>query len=143
MSDRRRKGEADPVELAALADGTLAPARREALEAEVAASPELAARLAEQERAVALARGAGAEIEAPAGLRARVESRSRGRRSRRLVVAVAAIALGLAAAAVAVIGPGGGSAQRFHAALAGTAGEAGRATLTRTDSGWRIDLDAT
>ena len=44
------------AELAALADGSLAPGRRAALEARVAASSELADRLGEQQRAVALAR---------------------------------------------------------------------------------------
>ena len=56
---RRRddeNGRNDVAELAALADGSLAPDRRAALEARVAASPELADRLAEQERALALAR---------------------------------------------------------------------------------------
>ena len=69
------------AELAALADGSLAPARRAALEARVAASPELADRLAEQERAVALARSAAAEVEAPAALRARIEGQRRARRA--------------------------------------------------------------
>ena len=49
-------GSAELAELAALADGSLAPERRAALEARVAAIPELADRLAEQQRAVALAR---------------------------------------------------------------------------------------
>ena len=72
---RRQHDEAGPrelAELAALADGSLAPERRAALEARVAASPELADRLAEQQRAVALARGAAAGVEAPAALRARI-----------------------------------------------------------------------
>jgi len=41
-------GDREIAELAALADGSLAPERRVALEARVAASPELADRLAEQ-----------------------------------------------------------------------------------------------
>jgi anti-sigma factor RsiW len=61
-------------ELAALADGSLAPERRAELEAHVEASPILADRLAEQERAVALLQGAGDEVEAPAGLRARLDA---------------------------------------------------------------------
>src|SRR2546421_9258592 len=71
----RRKDEAggqEVAELAALADGSLAPERRAALEARVAASPELAERLAEQQRAVALARSVVAEVKAPAGLRAHI-----------------------------------------------------------------------
>jgi len=61
---RRRRadeeGDREIAELAALADGSLAPERRAALEAQVAASSELAARLAEQERAVSLTRSAAA-----------------------------------------------------------------------------------
>ena len=54
---RRREdedGNQEIAELAALADGSLAPGRRGELEARVAASSELADRLAEQQRAVAL-----------------------------------------------------------------------------------------
>lgn len=72
----------EPVELAALADGSLAPERRAALEARVAASPELAARLAEQQRTHALIQGVTATVEAPAGLRRRLEA-ERGSRRRR------------------------------------------------------------
>ena len=57
----RRGGE---EELAALADGSLAPEHRAELEARIEASPILADRLAEQERAVALLQGAGDEVEA-------------------------------------------------------------------------------
>src|SRR5215468_5436635 len=70
-------------ELAALADGSLEPERRAALEARVAASPELADRLAEQQRAVALARSAIEAVGAPASLRAQIE---RGRRTARAPV---------------------------------------------------------
>ena len=99
---RRRQDEAggqEIAELAALADGSLAPERRAALEARVAASPELADRLAEQQRAVALARSAANEVEAPAALRARIEAQRRARRvpaPRRLVLigAAATAALG-------------------------------------------------
>ncbi len=57
-----------------------------------------------------------------------------------------------AAAAIVAVGVGlsvldsGTSAQRFHAALASTElspGATGEATLTKTTSGWRIELDAT
>src|SRR6188472_3493246 len=74
VSLRRREADEEVFELAALADGSLAPDRRAALEAQVAASPELAEQLAEQQRAVALAQGAAAEVDAPASLRARVEA---------------------------------------------------------------------
>ena len=82
---RRREdenGAQEVVELAALADGTLAPERRAALEARVAASSELTERLAEQQRAVTLMRSAAEDIEAPAALRARIEAQRRGRRVR-------------------------------------------------------------
>src|SRR5689334_496008 len=121
---RRRPDQDEHAELAALADGTLPPERQAALEAEVAASPELADRLAEQRRAVTLAQSAAAEIEAPAGLRARVEAQRRERErrpSRRLVAIGAAAATVVVLAVVAgVLSSGGTSAQRFHTALAAT-----------------------
>lgn len=149
---RRRRDESDDyelAELAALADGSLAPERRAALEARIAASAELADRLAEQERAVALTRSAAAEVEAPADLRARIEAR---RHTRRLPVRPTAVLLGAAAtAAVALIlalgvFDSGTSAERLYVALAATEsapGAEGDATLTKADSGWRIELDAT
>ena len=149
---RRRHGEGghELAELAALADGSLAPERRAALEARVAASPELADRLAEQQRAVMLASSAAAEVEAPAALRRRVDAR---RRERRRPGPSRLVAIGATAAAVAAaigIGVGvfgsGTSAESFHSALAATdlaPGANGEATLTKTSSGWRIELDAT
>jgi anti-sigma-K factor RskA len=145
---RMRRG--DEKELAALADGSLAPERRAELEAHIDASATLADRLAEQERAVALLRGAGDEVEAPAGLRARLDAQRSARTvrtPRRLAlggIAVAAVAA--AAIAVAVVAGSGSHGTRFQAALGPTplAPEAtGAATLTRTTSGWRIHLDAT
>jgi hypothetical protein len=142
----RRGGE---EELAALADGSLAPERRAELEAQIDASPILADRLAEQERAVALLRGAEAEVEAPAGLRARLEAQRPARTvrtPRRLALgAVAAAAVAAAAVAVVVVGSGSHGA-RYRAALAPTPlgrSARGEASLTRTPSGWRINLHAT
>lgn len=148
---RRRRDEAgqEPAELAALADGSLAPERRAALEARVGSSPELAERLAEQQRAVALMQGAATEAEAPAALRARVEAqRRRGRPlpMRRLVLVGAAAAAALAVAIGVTVFRSGSYGQSFHAALAPTdvaTGARGEATLTKTSSGWRIRLDAT
>ena len=135
--------------MAALADGSLAPKRRAELEARVAADSELADRLAEQRRAVALARSAAAEVEAPPALRALITKPSRARRApmRRGAVLIGigvpvllAVAIGLR-----VVGSGT-SSQRFHAALAPTKlapAAGGEVTLTKTASGWRIQLDAT
>jgi hypothetical protein len=143
----RRSGE---EELAALADGSLAPEHRAELEARIEASPILADRLAEQERAVGLLRGAGDEVEAPAGLRARLEAQRSARTvrtPRRLALGGVAAAAVAAAAIVAVVVVGSGSSgTRFQAALGPTPlapGASGEATLTRTTSGWRIHLDAT
>jgi hypothetical protein len=152
---RRRRadegGDQEIAELAALADGSLAPEQRVALEARVAASSELADRLAEQQRAVALTRSAAEEVVAPAALRARIEAQRRPRRARsprRFVLAGAATAAAVVVAVgvgVSVLGSGT-SAESFHAALAATdlaPGATGGATLTKTTSGWRIELDAT
>jgi Anti-sigma-K factor rskA, C-terminal len=147
---RDENGGQELAELAALADGSLAPERRAALEARVAASPELADRLAEQQRAVTLATSAAAEVEAPAALRTRVDARRRERRRPRpsRLVAIGAAAAAVAAAigiGVGVVGSGT-SGESFHSALAATdlaPGANGEATLTKTSSGWRIELDAT
>jgi hypothetical protein len=116
----------------------------------VATSSELSDRLAEQERVVALARSAAAEIEAPAALRTRIDAQ-RGASRRIPTRRFALIATPAAAAALAVgLGLGmfraGTPGERLQAALApnGLApGARGEATLTKTSSGWRIELDAT
>jgi anti-sigma-K factor RskA len=148
---RGREEDADArelAELAALADGSLTAERRAALEARVASSPELAGQLAEQERALALTRSAAAEVEAPPGLRARIEAQGQARQSRR----VALIGVVAAAAAVVVVAIGVAvsrsepSGEQFRAALGPTGlvpGARGDATLIKTTSGWRIELDAT
>jgi len=149
---RRRERKADGreiAELAALADGSLAPERRAALESRVAASSELADRLAEQQRAVALARSAANTVETPAALRARIEAQRHVRRTR---IATRLLAVGAAATAVLALAVGlslfgsDTSRERFHAALAPTdllPAARGEATLTKTSSGWRIGLAAT
>ena len=144
---RMRRGGQE--ELAALADGSLDPERRAEVEGQIEASPILADRLAEQERAVALLRGAGDEVEAPAGLRARLEAQRSARTvrtPRRLALGGVAVAAVAAAAIVAVVVGSGSHGTRFQAALGSTPlapGASGEATLTRTSSGWRIHLDAT
>jgi len=145
-----KAGGQEMAELAALADGSIAPERRAALEERVASSSELADRLAEQQRAVALARSAVAQVEAPAVLRARVEAQRRTRRMSRpgrLVLIGGAVATAVAALAIGLTVFGSGtSPERFRAALAPTdlaPGATGDATLTKTSSGWRIELNAT
>ena len=139
-------GGREPVELAALADGSLDPERRAALEELVAGSPELAALLTEQERAVGLARAAATDVEAPASLRARVGARQPERSSRRRLVWVGAAATAVAAAvAVGVAVFGTSSPQRFRTELTATAlapNAEGRASFMKTSSGWRIDFYA-
>jgi anti-sigma-K factor RskA len=153
MTMRRRRrneaGDQEIAELAALADGSLAPERRAALEERVAASSRLAELLAEQHRAVAFTRAAAAEVPAPATLRARVEAQRRAREvrvPRRLAFIGAAAAVAAAVAVGMVVFGSSTSGQRFEAALApaGLVRDArGEATLTKTSSGWRIELNAT
>jgi hypothetical protein len=150
---RRRRREDGPeveiVELAALADGSLPPGGRAALEARVAASSELAERLGEQQRAVALACSATNGVEAPPALRARIEAQRTARRmrvSRRPALVGAAATAALAVAVGLTVFRSGTSGERFHAALAATdlvPGATGAATLSKTSSGWRVELNAT
>ena len=99
----------DESELAALADGSLPPERLAEVSARVAASPELAARLAEQERALMLVRASA--VDAPSRLRARIEAERRGRddraRRRRFVYGGALATVAAAAVALLVTLPGG------------------------------------
>ncbi len=147
---RFHRNEPREEELAALADGSLTPERRATLEQQVVASSELADRLAEQRRAVALTRSTAAEVEAPASLRARLDARRRPKRvsarQRPILIGVAGAAVVAVAIGVVVLRPGGTSGERFQTsltatALAPTAG--GNATLTKTSSGWRVELRAT
>jgi anti-sigma factor RsiW len=69
-----------PEELAALADGELPPWRRAAVEAAVAASPELARLFAVQVRIAATIRRAAARVEAPRHLRDALSNPSGRRR---------------------------------------------------------------
>ncbi len=152
MALRRRRedeaGDQEIADLASLADGSLGPERRAALEARVEASAELADLLAEQRRAIALTRNAAAAVEAPAGLRARVEAQRRVRpvwAPGRLVPIAAAAAAVLAVAIGLTVMRSGTSGEQLHAALAPTdlaPRASGEATLTKTSSGWRIELDA-
>jgi len=145
-------GREEPAELAALADGSLPPERRAALEAQIATSPELARRLDEQHRALTLVGDVTAHVAAPESLRTRVEAERRARQkpavSRRIAFGGAAVAAAavVCVAVAAVVLTSGSSAERLHTALGATSlspGATGQATLTKTASGWRIALHAT
>jgi anti-sigma factor RsiW len=106
--------EQELAELSALADGTLPAEQRAALEARVAASPELQRLLEGQRRSLAATQALASEP-APESLRARVEALRRARDSRRsrawllprLGVAGALVAVVVVAAVVLSRGPGG------------------------------------
>jgi hypothetical protein len=106
MRDDTNISETDLADVAALADGSLAAGKRAAVEAKIAASPDLAEELDRQRRAVSRIADAQGQVRAPAELRARVgaERVRRGRRglSRRLGLATGG-ALAAAAAVVALI----------------------------------------
>jgi hypothetical protein len=91
-------------DLSALADGTLAPDRRAAIEEEVAGDPALAAIVADQRRAVDALHGL-AEVRAPLGLRERIEAdRTRApRRSRGWLIPAGGSAVGFAAIVALVV----------------------------------------
>jgi hypothetical protein len=126
MTDETQLPEA---ELAALADGSLPAERRARLRAWIDTSPELAAALTEQERAVTMLRAL--DEPAPAALHARVREMTDGAatplrapRWRRSLFVPAATALAVTVAALVVLlgGSGGASAptvpQTAHLALA-------------------------
>jgi anti-sigma factor RsiW len=116
---RARARDDEPVELAGLADGSLSPEQQAALEARVAASPELAEQLAEQRRALAMVHRATADVEAPARLRARIETQRQSgrRRSRRTFALGTGIATATAAALVLLLVlPGGAGGPSIAAA---------------------------
>jgi len=152
MRSRRRRSETavdeELVELAAVADGSLSAERSLQLEVRVAASSELSGRLAEQQRAIALTRSAVAAVEVPQGLRRRIAAQRQQRRTRsprRFAIAGVAAGAASAVAIAAVALVSAGSPAGFHAALAPTnlvSGAGGEATLRRSPSGWRIQLDA-
>jgi hypothetical protein len=98
----------DPIELAALLDGSLASRRRATLEQRVETSAELAGLLEEQALVRALVRKASAGVAAPADLRRRIAAERPARRSpptrRRLVVGSGLAAAALATALLQVSG---------------------------------------
>jgi anti-sigma factor RsiW len=139
--------EREMAELAALADGTLPPERREAVEAWVAASPELQELLERQRRGLA-ATQALAEEPAPESLREAVEARrrvpeSRRGRARRLVPRLAlAGALAVVVAVVAAVLSGGpGAPTVAEAARVAERAPSGPAPRPLDDGGTQLALD--
>jgi hypothetical protein len=103
-ADKHEPSNRELAELSALADGTLAPARRAEVEARVAASPELSALYERERRVVEVLHEARSTVRAPGRLRARIDAErpSRAALGRRragyggaLVGALAAVVLGL------------------------------------------------
>ena len=105
----RRRDRPSERDLAALADGSLAPEQRARVERAVAGSPELQAELRDQRYALDAVRAASAE-RAPAALRARVAQSRPARRPVRRIGAVAVAGTAAIAAAIALT-LGGGPAE--------------------------------
>jgi anti-sigma factor RsiW len=93
-------GDREAAEIAALADGSLPPERRAALERRIAASPQLRVALDEQMRAIQAVRSV--DVGVPARLRAAVQAMRERRRRSRLIPAPVAIGLGAGATTVAL-----------------------------------------
>jgi hypothetical protein len=99
MISRRHRHHVTERDLAALADGSLAPDAEQRVERALAQSPELRAELSAQRYAVDAVR-ATEEVRAPAALRARVSLARPVRRSHRTRFALAAAAAAAGAAAI-------------------------------------------
>jgi hypothetical protein len=116
-------GDREAAEIAALADGSLPPERRAALERRIAASPQLRVALDEQMRAIQAVRAA--DVGAPARLRAAVRAARQRRRRSRLIPAPVAVGLGAGATTVALAAilalAGGGPTTPTVASAAGLA----------------------
>lgn len=100
---RPTRSERRLAELSALADGSITPRRRAALEQRLARSPELRAALERERAAVALVREARAGVRAPERLRASLEARRAEVPRPRRVPMRATGALSTAAAAAIVV----------------------------------------
>jgi hypothetical protein len=92
-------------DLSALADGTLAPERRDEVAARIAASPELTALYERERHVVGIVHDANASVRAPAGLRARIDAQrpKRSVAARRRVGYGGAVAAALAAVVLALV----------------------------------------
>jgi hypothetical protein len=140
--------EHEMAELCALADGTLPAERRAALEARVAASPELQELLQRQRRAVTATRTLASEP-VPASLRESVEARRRAldrkRGSGLQLVPRLAVAGGLAAVVVVVLAVvlsgGPGAPTVAEAARLGNRPPTGAAPRPLDASGTKLALD--
>jgi hypothetical protein len=146
MSDMSsRLSEQELAELCALADGTLPPERRAAVEARVSASPELRELVDRQRRALEAIQALGSE---PASLRAAVEGRLRTRdaereRAWRLAPrfgVAAALASVVAIVTFALIGGNGGPTVAEAAQLADRP-PSGPAPTPRPEGGTQLALD--
>jgi hypothetical protein len=104
-SDETTLNPREQADLSALADGTIDPARRAAVEARIAASPELTALYERERRVVEMVHRANAAERAPARLRARVEAQrpSPRVRARRRAGYASAFAAALAAVVLALV----------------------------------------
>ncbi len=104
-SDETNLTAREQADLSALADGSIDPARRGAVEARIAGSPELSALYERERRVVEMVQRANAAQRAPAGLRARIEAQrpSARVRSRRRAGYASAFAVALAAVVLAVV----------------------------------------
>lgn len=104
-SDEPTLNPREQAELSALADGTIDPARRAAVEARIAKSPELTALYDRERRVVEMVHRANATEHAPAQLRARIEAQrpSARVRVRRRVGYASAFAAALAAVVLGLV----------------------------------------
>jgi anti-sigma factor RsiW len=140
--------EQELADLCALADGTLPAARRPAVEAAVAASPELQQLLERQRRALEATRSLERE-QAPASLRDAVEADRRARSSRRdgagwlipRVGLAGALAAALVVAAVLVLGGGPGGPTVAEAAGLADRPAIGPAPAASADNDAQLALD--
>lgn len=119
MSELTPPTEADLLDLTALADGSLDPARRDGVEARVAADPVLAVELERQRRALALIVHSQRTVQAPATLRERVGAERMRRRPLfsfgRLGFAAGGVAIAAAVLALLLVLPSGVSGDRLVA----------------------------
>src|ERR1700728_403174 len=106
MVMRRSNSNSDEDQLARLADGTIGDGEREELERSLARSPQLAALLAEQKRALSLT--GAIDVEAPASLRQRIYAPpERRRRTLRLPAPRTALVLVGALVLLVLLAPRG------------------------------------